>query len=111
MSPRNGSPEALRLLSGLGFAARARRLRVGPDAVIRAIRSAEAAVVVIAGDAPESVYRRLSRLAVAKRLPHVRALDGDCLGKALGRQRVVALALTDESLGKRVLELAAEVEG
>ncbi|UCF20563.1 MAG: ribosomal L7Ae/L30e/S12e/Gadd45 family protein [Gemmatimonadota bacterium] len=111
MSPRKGSPEVLRFLSGLGLAARARRLRIGPDAVISAIRSAEATVVVIAGDAPENVRRRLSRLAAAKRLPHVRVLDGDRLGEALGRERIVALALTDESLGKRVLELAAEVEG
>jgi ribosomal protein L7Ae-like RNA K-turn-binding protein len=44
-------------------------------------------------------------------IPHKVVLDGERLGRAIGRDRVVALAITDESLGRRVLELAEAVEG
>jgi hypothetical protein len=39
-------------------------------------------------------------------------MDGASLGEALGRGRVVAIVVTDASLGRRILELAAAaVEG
>jgi ribosomal protein L7Ae-like RNA K-turn-binding protein len=100
-----------RLLGGLGLAARAGRVRVGADAVGRSIRNREAALVVIAGDAPQYVRRKIERLLSSRSLPHVVVLDGDQLGRAVGRERVVTLAVTDESLGRRVLELAERVAG
>jgi hypothetical protein len=33
-------------------------------------------------------------------------MDGASLGEALGRGRVVAIVVTDASLGRRILELA-----
>jgi ribosomal protein L7Ae-like RNA K-turn-binding protein len=109
---RSGPPRAAsRLLRGLGLARRAGQLRIGVDAVQRAVRSSEAAAVVIASDAPPPVQRRLERLLSSRSLPHTVVLDGDRLGRAVGRERVVALAVTDESLGQRVLELARALEG
>jgi ribosomal protein L7Ae-like RNA K-turn-binding protein len=84
---------------------------VGAEAVARSIRSRQAAAVVIAGDAPPSVRRRLERLSSASAVAHRIVLDGDRLGRAVGRKRVVAMAVTDSSLGRRVLELAEAVEG
>ena len=95
-----------RLLGGLGLAARAGRVKVGLDAVAQAIRRGEARAIVIAEDAPKSVRRRLEGLLSNRAVPHSVVLDGDRLGKAVGRQRVVVLALTDVSLGRRVIELA-----
>ena len=98
-----------RLLGGLGLAARAGRVKVGLDSVGRAIRRGEARAIVIAEDAPKSVRRRLEGLLSNRAIPHSVVLDGDRLGKAVGRQRVVVLALTDDSLGRRVIELAVAV--
>lgn len=99
------------LLDGLGMAARAGQLRIGTDAVRRSIRSRRAAAVVIAGDAPPYVREKLERLLTSRSLPYRVVLDGDRLGRAVGRERVVALAVTDGSLGRRVMELAEAVEG
>lgn len=99
-----------RLLSGLGLAARAGRLRVGVEAVGQSIKRDEACAVVIAADAPQRIRRRLEHLSALRTLPHEVVLDGDRLGRAVGRGRVVALAVTDARLGRRVLELAKEIE-
>lgn len=108
MSSKTKAPSAPeRLLSGLGFAARAGRLRIGVDAVGRSIRRGEARAVVIAGDAPERVWNSIVRLVEPGRPPPIiKVLDGDRLGHAVGRERVVAIAVTDVSLGRRVVELA-----
>ncbi len=111
MSRRIESEAAGRLLSGLGFAARAGRLAVGLDAVRRSLRSGNAVAVVIAGDAPARVRRQLARLESADGPPHIVVLDAERLGRAVGRERVVVMAVTDRSLGHRVVELAEAVEG
>lgn len=109
---RSAVPDASKaLLNGLGLAARAGRVRVGYDGVRRAIRNGEARVVIIAGDAPAPVRRRLERILNGEGTSHKIVLDGDSLGAALGRPRVVAVAVTERSLGRRILELAGEVEG
>ncbi len=99
-----------RLLSCLGFAARAGRLRIGLDAVTRSVSSGEATAVVIAGDAPQSAIRKLERVCRGGRPARVAVLDGERLGHAVGRERVVVMAVTERSLGDRVVELAEAVE-
>jgi ribosomal protein L7Ae-like RNA K-turn-binding protein len=90
------------------MAARAGRLRVGLDAVAQSVSRGDA--VVVAGDAPESVMRKLERLVTGNAPPKVVVLDGERLGRAVGRERVVVMAVTDRSLGGRVVELAEAVE-
>jgi ribosomal protein L7Ae-like RNA K-turn-binding protein len=80
------------------------------EAASRAVRRGQAAALVIAGDAPDYVHRQLGGLASGRSLPHRTVLNGDALGGAVGRARVVAMAITDESLGRRVLELAEAVK-
>jgi ribosomal protein L7Ae-like RNA K-turn-binding protein len=109
---RSRTPDSdRRLLSSLGLAARAGQLRIGYDAVSQSIRSGQAVAVVVARDAPDSVLKRLEGLLASHSVPHRTVLDGDRLGAAVGRDRVVALAITDSSLGQRAMDLAEEVEG
>ena len=111
MTRKSKKPDAVsRMLSSLGMAARAGQLRVGLDAVTQAIRSGQAVAVVTARDAPLSVHKKLEALTASQSVPHTVVLDGDRLGAAVGRERVVALAITERSLGRRVLDLAEEVE-
>lgn len=97
------------MLKSLGLAARAGRVRVGMDAVHQAVATGRAVAIVIAGDAPGSVYKELSARSRIEALPGRVGLDGDALGRAIGRERVVALAITDEFLGRRVIEMAEAV--
>ena len=114
MSLTSAAPDAAKqLLSGLGLAARARRLRIGVDAVSASVRRGEATAVVIAGDASQHTRRKLESLLEGE--GPVRSVtvapNGDRLGEAIGRERVVVVSITDRSLGRRVLELAEAVEG
>ncbi len=112
MTERTGEPgKAGRFLAGLGLAARAGRLRIGAEAVQRSIRAGQAVAIVIAGDAPPPVRQKLAKLSSTRSLPHLIVLDGQQLGHAVGRSRVVALAVTDRSLGRQVLDLAEALEG
>jgi ribosomal protein L7Ae-like RNA K-turn-binding protein len=110
VSRKAASEAESRLLGGIGLAARAGRVKVGYDAVSDSVRRGEAVAVVIAGDAPERVKRKLERLLGARSTPHTTVLDGDRLGRAIGRERAVALAITDGSLGRRVIELTEELQ-
>jgi ribosomal protein L7Ae-like RNA K-turn-binding protein len=111
VSPTSESEAAGRLLNYLGLAARAGRLRLGFDAVARSVSGGNAGAIVIAGDAPQSVRRKVERLLAGDAPPTVVVLDGDRLGRAVGRERVVVMAVTDRSLADRVAELARAVEG
>lgn len=111
MSPRTGPDAAGRLLSSIGLAARAGRTRVGLDAVKQSVRSGEAAAVIIAGDAPKRMMRKIDQLLALAETPFRVVLDGDAIGRAIGRERVVVLAITERSLGRRAIELAKQLEG
>ena len=105
--PDDGSTRTRQqLLTALGLAARAGRLLVGLAAVERAVRRGEARAVVIPSDAPDHVARKLTPLLRNGSLLHKLVVDGNRLGRAVGRDRVLALAVTDDSLGRRVRELA-----
>lgn len=95
-----------RLLGLLGLATRAGKLRIGMDAVERSIRQGEARAVLIAGDASERIDRALGRLLRSRAVCRKVVVDGERLGGALGRDRVVVVAVTDAVLAERVLALA-----
>lgn len=97
-------------MTAVGLAARAGRLRIGDPAVRRAVRQGAAVAVVIAGDAPRRTRAPLEDLLTSSTTPYRVVLDGDRLGRAIGRERAVVLAVTDVSLGRRVIELADELE-
>ena len=86
-------------------------MKVGYDAVGDSVGDGSVHAVVIAGDAPDGVKGKLERLLTAQSVPYKVVLDGDQLGRAIGRERVVAIAITDDSLGRRVIELAQQLEG
>ena len=79
------------------------------DAVGQSIRRKEAKVIVIAGDAPELVRKKVERIVAQRGLSLRVVLDGDRLGHALGRPRAVVIAVTDAALGRHVLQLAEDV--
>jgi ribosomal protein L7Ae-like RNA K-turn-binding protein len=109
---RRAAPDAAtRLLSGVGLAARAGRLKIGYDAVKAAVSRGEAVAVLVAGDAPESLKRKVKRILESQSVPSRIVLSGDLLGQSVGRERVVVLAVTDGSLGRQVISLAEELQG
>jgi ribosomal protein L7Ae-like RNA K-turn-binding protein len=96
------------LLSMLGLAARARATVVGTDAARAAIRDGKAGMVLLAADASPTQRRKLVPLMEARRVPFRDGPDRDALGAAMGRGPVSAVAVTEPSLARRILEMAAD---
>ena len=84
------------------------------EAVSDALGRRRAVTIVLAGDVPDRVSRklegRMKGLVERGATSRLKVLDGDRLGRAVGRRRVVVLAVTDAELGRRVWELGRELE-
>jgi len=94
-----------RVFSLLGLARRAGRVASGTDATRRAIRQGEARLVLLAGDASSVQKDKVVKAIKQHPIPHAVLGDRTTLGTAIGRAPVSAVAVTDESLAKRMLDL------
>ena len=90
-----------RALDCLGLARRAGQVAVGFEQVRTCLRSSSAAVLVAAADGAPDGRGKLRRLAPD--LPVITAFSGAELGAALGRERVVHLAVAPGRLAQRLL--------
>lgn len=93
-----------RALSLLGIALRGGRLKVGTSAVKEGARAGEIAAAVVAADAGGNARGRVLPLLEAVGVPVAEAGDRESLGRALGRDRVVVVGVTDLGLGREVME-------
>lgn len=75
---------------------------IGTDAVRRSIRTGEAAVVILAGDASPVQMEKVLRLLRHQEVPHVIVADRNRLGAALGAGPVSALAVTIPSIAEQL---------
>jgi ribosomal protein L7Ae-like RNA K-turn-binding protein len=94
------------LLSLLGLAARARAAVTGTGAARSAVREGKASAVLIAADTSPTQSRKLIPLLTARGTPFAVCLTQSELGGAVGRGPVSAVAVTDPSLARRIIELA-----
>lgn len=94
-----------RALNLLGIALRGGRLEVGTTAVKEEARRGALEAAVLAGDAGENARDRVLPLLEATGVPVAEAADGDALGRALGRDRVVVVGITDAGLAREVMDV------
>jgi len=100
-----------RLLELLGLAARAGAVVTGTDAVRRAVRGDEVALVLLASDAAAGQAGKLLPLLEARRVPYHTLSSRNGLGSAVGRGPVSALGLTNQNFARRAGELIATRPG
>lgn len=98
-----GAAERDRVLGILGLARRAGQLAVGTRAVREALADGSARAVVLARDAGENALDRLSGPLGRRRPSIVRSAGAAEIGAALGRERVVAAAITDPGLAEALV--------
>lgn len=92
-----------RLLGLLGLAQRARRVRIGRDEALRAIRRGEAALVVLASDVGSDLGGAVEKTLRDSRRPGwISGPTKSELGQALGRRPVGVVALTDEGFARAI---------
>jgi ribosomal protein L7Ae-like RNA K-turn-binding protein len=95
---------ANRALSRLGLAMRAGKLVTGDEAVMKAVRSGEAKLVVLARDASENTGKKLADKCRSYGVPLVVGFNRQALGAAIGKQERVVLAVTDQRFADMIAD-------
>jgi len=82
--------------SGLGLATRARKLVTGEETVLKAIRSGEAKLVILAEDASEGTRKKFHDKCTSYGVPILEHGSRESLGASIGKEARVSIAITDE---------------
>lgn len=101
MNRRMSESEALSLL---GLARRAGSAAPGTQATRRELRAGGVRLVLTAGDASRTQMKKILGLLRERGVPHRVVADRSTLGRALGTSPVSAVAVTNPSLAKEILE-------
>lgn len=100
-------------LSGLGLAMRAGKLVTGDEIVMKAIRSAEARLVIVAKDASANTQKKFRDKCGTYKVPLMIGFDRERLGSSVGKPERVVLALTDQGFAdmiRKAIVKTSEVE-
>ena len=92
----------------LGMAARARKISTGEDLVLRAVRSGDAKLVILSGDASKNTLKKLTNKCNTYEVEKHVFGSREELGHAIGKEARVVLALTDKGFAKKLSELLNE---
>ncbi|PYI50411.1 L7Ae/L30e/S12e/Gadd45 family ribosomal protein [Paenibacillus flagellatus] len=89
-------------LSYLGLAMRAGKLAFGEEGVLKAVRSGQARLVVIAEDASDNTLKKFQDKCRHYNVAHVQRFSRYELGAAIGKEARVLVAVTDEGLARLI---------
>ncbi|WP_239616973.1 YlxQ family RNA-binding protein [Cohnella mopanensis] len=84
-----------KVLSRLGLATRAGKLISGEEVVLKAIRSGEAKLVLLAGDASDNTTKKITDKCKSYGVPLLVGFTRFELGSAVGKPERVLFAVTD----------------
>lgn len=107
--PRLETLLAARTVGLLGLANRAGQLAAGMTRVREWLRAGKAAILLAASDSDGRDGAELRRMA--GELPEIRALDSAEMGRAVGRERVVHMAVAPGRLADALSREAARLDG
>ncbi|WP_429373103.1 L7Ae/L30e/S12e/Gadd45 family ribosomal protein [Paenibacillus sp. DS2015] len=100
-------------LSRLGLAMRAGKIVTGDEIVLKTIRSSEAKLVVLAGDASLNTQKKFRDKCGTYKIPLLIGFDRESLGTSIGKPNRVVLAITDQGFAEMIskpMETMSEVE-
>ena len=92
-------------MSLLGLANRARKLISGEELVLKDIRNGNAKLVILAADASKNTEKKLTDKCIFYKVPLKRVDNRELLGKAIGKEARVAVAVLDEGFAKKLQTL------
>ena len=98
-------------LSYLGLAMRAGKIVTGDEAVLKAVRSSEARLVVLAGDASDNTQKKFRDKCGTYNIPLVIAFHRDELGASIGKDQRVVLAVTDKGFAEMISRTLGDTVG
>lgn len=98
-----------RLRGLLGLARRARKLALGHDAAVEAVRTGRAALCLLAADASERLYAEFLRETRKFARAEIPLLQTDYtmeeLGQSVGQRKTAVLTVNDHGFADRITEL------
>jgi ribosomal protein L7Ae-like RNA K-turn-binding protein len=97
-----------KLLSTLGMAMRAGKIITGDDTVMKAVRSGEAKLVVLATDAAPNAQKKYRDKCSYYQIPLVEYGSRFEIGSAIGKVDRVVLAVTDAGFAQRIAQSQAK---
>lgn len=89
----------------LGLAYRARKVVSGEESVMKEIRSSSAKIVLLSGDASGNTAKKVTDKCKYYNIPYKRVSDREILGRAIGKESRVVVAVTDQGFAKKLLNL------
>ncbi|MDQ0217037.1 YlxQ family RNA-binding protein [Peribacillus cavernae] len=95
----------LQWMSLLGLANRARKLISGEELVIKEIRSGKAKLVLLACDASSNTEKKISDKCKFFKVPVKRVENRSLLGRAIGKEERVVVAVLDEGFARKLQTL------
>jgi ribosomal protein L7Ae-like RNA K-turn-binding protein len=88
--------------SYLGLSMRAGKLISGDEKVLKAIRSGEAKLIVLAEDASPNSSKKFTDKCSSYRVPLIQCCSRSELGDSIGRDNRVVAAITDVGFAKMI---------
>lgn len=89
----------------LGLAMRARKLITGEELTVNAIRSKQAKLVLLAEDASPNTVKKITDKCTTYSVPWLVTADRYALGKAIGKDARVVVAVCDEQFAHKLQHL------
>lgn len=102
-----------KVYSQLGLAMRAGKLVTGDEIVLKAIRSSEAKLVILAGDASLNTQKKFRDKCGTYKVPLIIGFKREQLGTSIGKPERIVLALTDQGFAamiRKTVSNLSEVE-
>jgi ribosomal protein L7Ae-like RNA K-turn-binding protein len=94
-----------KLAQMLGLAMRARKVITGEELVVTAIRNRQAKLVLLASDASANTVKKVSDKCLYYEVPLYTLSDRFALGRAIGKDARVTVAITDSKMAESIQHL------
>ncbi|WNB90361.1 YlxQ family RNA-binding protein [Bacillus sp. NEB1478] len=89
----------------LGLAARAGKVISGEELVVKSIQKQNAKIVLLSKDASDNTKKKVTDKCLFYNIDFVWIEDRAVLGKAIGKEQRVVVAVNDQGFSKRLKEL------
>ncbi|MFY0542745.1 YlxQ family RNA-binding protein [Brevibacillus sp. H7] len=93
----------------LGLAMRARKVVTGEELVVGAVRSGQAKLVLLAADASANTTKKVTDKCRHYGVPCYAVADRFELGRAIGKDSRVTLAITDSKMAESIQHLLTPI--
>lgn len=92
-------------MSLLGLANRARKIISGEELSIKEIRSGKAKLILLSADASGNTTKKVTDKCNSYNVPYKVVENRHLLGKAIGKEARVVVAVTDDGFAKKLVTL------